>query len=226
MPGYTPLGSLFGKSPIGPIQEHMQVVNEAAEQLPAFFSASEQGDWRAAAAHFKEIRRAERAGDKLKRSVRRHLPQSLFMPVPRGDLLELITAQDEVANIAKDIGGLMLGRQMQFPESLQEPLMELVETCAETISQTTAAIRELEELLEAGFTGREVKRVEGMIRVVAKLEGRTDKQAEALRGKLFKMESELPPVEVMFYYKILDLLTELADTGERVSHQLQVLIAK
>ncbi|MFV0477987.1 MAG: TIGR00153 family protein [Parahaliea sp.] len=226
MPGSTPLGSLFGRSPIGPIQEHMQAANEAAEQLPAFFVASAQNDWSAAAEHFKQIRGAEREADKLKRSVRRHLPQSLFMPVPRGDLLELITTQDEVANIAKDIAGVMLGRQMQFPEPLQTAVMELVETCAETIEQATAAIRELEELLEVGFTGREVKRVEGMIKIVAKLEGRTDKQAEMLRGKLFRMESELPPVEVMFYYKIIELLTALADTGEAVGHQLQVLIAK
>lgn len=226
MAGSTPLGSLFGRSPIGPIQEHMQVAHEAAQLLPLFFETGARGDWSGAEALFKEISRAERSADKLKRSVRRHLPKSLFLPVPRTDLLELVTIQDHVANIAKDISGLVLGRQMRFPEPLQEPLMELIGTCAETTGQALVAIRELDELLEVGFTGREVKRVEGMIKDLEKLEGRTDKQSEALRGKLFKMESELPPVDVMFYYKIIELLAAMADAAERVGHRLQILMAK
>ena len=31
-----------------------------------------------------------------------------------------------------------------------------------------------------------------------------------LRGKLFRMESELPPVDVMFYYRVLSLMGSLA----------------
>ncbi|GAB3283222.1 TIGR00153 family protein [Parahaliea aestuarii] len=226
MPGSNPIGSLFGRSPIGPIQEHMQAANEAAQLLPLFFEASAQGNWPTAEATFKEISDAERAADKLKRSVRRHLPKSLFLPVPRTDLLELVTIQDHVANIAKDTAGLMLGRQMQFPESLQLPLAELVATCGDTVSQALVAIRELDQLLEVGFSGREVKRVEGLIKELDKLEGRTDKQSEVLRGKLFKMEAELPPVDVMFYYKIIELLAAMADAAERVGHRLQILMAK
>lgn len=226
MAGSTPLGSLFGRSPIGPIQEHMQAANEAAQLLIPFFRASADGDWVGAEALFKEISATERNADKIKRSVRRHLPKSLFLPVPRSDLLELVTIQDQVANTAKDIAGLVLGRQMRFPDPLQSPMTEFVTTCTETTAQALVAIRELDELLEVGFSGREVKRVEGMIKELDKLEGRTDKQSQALRGALFKMEAELPPVDVMFYYKIIELLATVADTAERVGHRLQILMAK
>jgi len=226
MPGSTPIGSLFGRSPIGPIQEHMQAAHQAAQLLPTFFDASARGDWTAAEATFKEVSNAEREADKLKRSVRRHLPKSLFLPVPRSDLLELVTVQDHVANIAKDVSGLMLGRQMQFPEALQLPVAELVATCADTTAQALVAIEELDQLLEVGFSGREVKRVEGLIKILDKLEGRTDKQSESLRAKLFKMEAEFPPVDVMFYYKVIELLAAMADAAERVGHRLQILMAK
>ncbi len=225
MPGST-LGSLFGRSPIGPIQEHMQVANEAAQLLPAFGAACSEGDWVRARQLAKQIDKAERAADKLKRSVRRHLPKSLFLPVPRTDLLELVATQDDVANIADDIAGMVLGRQMQYPEPLQEPMRNLLEACCEAVDQAAASIRELDELLEVGFTGREVKRVEGMIKELEKLEARTDKMATKVRAQLFKMESELPPVDVMFYYKIIELLTAMADAAERVGQRLQVLMAK
>ncbi|MEZ5554374.1 TIGR00153 family protein [Haliea sp.] len=226
MPSSNPLSSLFGRSPIGPIQEHMQVANDAAQLLPAFVEAAQNDDWKLAEDIFKRIGEAEEAADKLKRSVRRHLPNSLFLPVPRTDLLELVTIQDHVANTAKDVAGLMLGREMRFPDKLEKHLLEFVRACTATCEQALVAIRELDELLEVGFTGREVVRVEGLIKELDKLEGRTDKQSKALRGKLFKLERKLYAVDVMFYYKVIELLAGLADSAERVGHRLQILMAK
>ena len=82
MPSSNPLSSLFGRSPIGPIQEHMQVANDAAQLLPAFLEAAQDDDWKLAEEIFKRIGEAEEAADKLKRSVRRHLPNSLFLRCP------------------------------------------------------------------------------------------------------------------------------------------------
>lgn len=222
----NPLGNLFGRSPIKPIQEHMQVADQAAQLLTAFMQAKMDDDWDRAQELYQEISEFERQADKLKRSVRRHLPKSLFLPVPRTDLLELVTIQDQVANYAKDIAGIMLGRKMRFPEKLHKGLMEFTAACIATSTQALAAVNELDELLEVGFTGREVKRVETMIKELDKLEARTDKQAIVLRGKLFKLEAELPPVDVMFYYQVIGLLGSLADSAEQVGDRLQILIAR
>ena len=226
MAGSNMLGNLFGRSPIGPIQEHMQVANGAVQLLPDLFRAAAAGDWSAAKILHKEIEQAERAADKLKRSVRRHLPKSLFLPVPRSDLLGLVSMQDSVANTARDVAVIVMGRNMQFPESLQVGLLEFVEACSATSNQALLAIQELDELLEVGFSGREVKRVEAMLKQLDKMERLTDKLAVNLRGKLFKIESELPPVDVMFYYRVMSLLGSVADEAESVGDRLQVLMAK
>ncbi len=220
------IGSLFGRSPIGPIQEHMQMANEAAQHLPELIQASADDDWKRAGEIVKAIGEAEADADKLKRNVRRNLPKSLFLPVPRTDLLALVSIQDQVANAAKDVAGIIIGRHMRFPEKLQPGLLELTETCVAACQKALTAIQELDELLEVGFTGREVKRVEGMLKELDKLERRTDKQAFALRAKLFKLESELPPVDVMFFYRALTLLGGLADNAEKVGDRLQILLAK
>jgi len=226
MAGSNLIGSLFGRSPIGPIQEHMQVAAQAAQLLPELFQAAAAQDWTQVAALHKEIARTERAADKLKRSMRRHLPKSLFLPVPRSDLLELISIQDNVANTSRDIAVLVVGRNMLFPESLQDDMREFVAACIATVNQALAAIQELDELLEVGFSGLEVKRVEGMLKELDKMERQTDKMAMALREKLFRLESELPPVDVMFYYRVMSLLGTLADEAETVGDRLQILMAK
>ncbi len=81
-------------------------------------------------------------------------------------------------------------------------------------------------VLEVGFTGLEVKLVEGMLKELDKLERTTDKQADALRNRLFRMEKDLPPVDVMFYYRIISLLGTVADDAESVGDRLQILMAK
>ncbi len=220
------LGNLFGRSPIGPIQEHMQIAEEAAQLLPQLLQASIDDDWERAEKVQAAIVNAEREADKLKRSIRGHLPKSLFLPVARSDLLELVSLQDVVANTAKDIGVLMIGRKMRFPKKIEKHVVEFAAACVITVNQALLAIQELDELLEVGFTGREVKRVEAMLKKLDKLEGRTDKLAVTLRGRLFKLEADLPPVDVMFYYRVLALLSGIADAAEKVGDRLQILMAK
>jgi len=226
MPGSNPLSDLFARSPIGPIQEHMQIAYQAAQLLPGLFRAAVAQDWDQVRLLQKEISRAEREADRLMRSVRRHLPKSLFLPVPRSDLLELVKIQDSVANTAKDIAKLVRERAMQFPEGLQPDLLEFVDACTTAVTQAQNAIEELDELLEVGFRGREVKLVEEMLKQLDKLERRTDKLGGSLRGKLFAMERELYPVDVMFLYRVLQLLGSLADDAEAVGDRLQVLLAR
>jgi uncharacterized protein len=221
----NPLGSLFGRSPIGPIQEHMQIADQAAQLLPDLFAACDKDDWDEVAEVHGQIVEAERKADKLKRSVRRHLPKSLFLPVPRSDLLTLVGIQDHVANTTKDIAGLIMGRHIRFPDKLQNHVQEFAAACAATSGQALKAIQELDELLEVGFTGREVKRVEDMLKQLDKLEQTTDKQSAQLRARLFKIEKDLPPVDVMFFYQIISLMAAVADDAEAVGDRLQILLA-
>jgi len=204
----------------------MKVADSAAQLLSTFIQATIDEKWESAEKTYKKILKAEREADQLKRNIRQSLPKSLFLPVPRGDLLELVTIQDHVANRAKDVAGVITGRHMQFPAKMQKGIMEFVDTCGATSAQALASIQQLDELLEVGFTGREVKLVEDMLNELNRLEGKTDKQAIALRLKLFKIEDALPAVDVMFYYEIIGLIGGVADAAENVGDRLQILIAK
>ncbi|WIO74377.1 TIGR00153 family protein [Porticoccaceae bacterium LTM1] len=222
----NPLASLFGKSPIKPLQEHMSVVLECAEQLSAFMDASTSGDWEAAAKIHDKIHSTEQQADELKKQLRLHLPKSLFMPVSRSDLLELLSVQDKVANRTKDISGLMLGRKMAVPAQLQPQMKELVSAAIAVVQQASKAINELDELLESGFAGNEIDLIENMVEALDELERKTDQLERDLRHQLFALESELPPIDVMFLYQTIDNIGELADRAESIGGRLQRLLAR
>jgi len=222
----NPFGKLFGRSPIRPIQEHMQLCDQAAQALLEFVDASQRQEWDQAKEAHKQIVSLEREADKVKKSVRMHLPKNLFLPVPRADLLELVTRQDGIANTAQDIASMMITRRMHFPPALEGKLREFLDSCRDASAQALEAVQELDELLEVGFSGREVEIVENMIRELDRIEQQTDKQANGLRRAVYRQEAELPPVDVMFFYQVIDLVAELADCAERVGHRLQILIPR
>lgn len=220
------LGKMFGKSPITPIQQHMETVHNCAQQLQAFISTVLTEDWASAKEQQKQISKLERDADKIKKKIRIGLPKSLFLPVPRTDLLDLVTMQDKIANCAKDIAGLMLGRKMQIPSAMTELMSDYIDGAIATSKQALKAINEMDELLEVGFRGREVSIVENLIEELDRLESNNDKVQIKVRRKLFVLEKELPPIDVMFLYKIIDWIGELADCAQKVGSRLQLLIAR
>ena len=83
------LANIFGASPVQPLERQIDIAYRCAKKLRPFFVAAASGDWDKAAAVRAEIESLEHKADDLKKEIRLHLPKSLFMPVPREDLLEL-----------------------------------------------------------------------------------------------------------------------------------------
>ena len=222
----NPISALFGRSPIRPIQQHMAKAQSCITLLGDFLEASYNNDWLKAEEIQLAIHNTENEADALKREIRTHLPRSLWLPVARNDLLEMLQIQDRLANQARDIAGIMLGRKIEIPEELIECVRDYYQKNLNTSMQALKAINELDELLETGFRGKEATLVEGLVVELDELEHQSDVSQVKLRAMLFQIEDSLPPVHVMFLYKIIDRLGELADISQKVGSRLLLLIAK
>lgn len=217
---------LFASSPIRPMQDHMAKVHECASQLNAFFQAVVKADWQQAEIVKDTIRQLEQDADELKHDLRMHLPKGLFLPVARTDLLALLSKQDKVANISRDIAGVVFARKMQFPEQVNTNLLGLVQRSIDASAQAFKAISELDELLVTGFKGREATLVEEMVMQLDKIENDTDDIQRVLLGEVFALENDLPPVQVMFMYKVIQTIGDLADCAQSVGSRLEMMIAR
>lgn len=222
---FANFSNLFGRSPIKPMQEHMAVAIKAAGQLVGFFEAVTAGDWARASEIQQQVVKFEHEADEIKKQLRLHLPKSLFLPVPRTDLLELLTMQDRIPNRAKDIAGIIMGRKMTIPASMKEQMNEFVRASVAAAEQALTAINELDELLETGFSGRELTVVENMIKELDILEEKADQLEIGVRTSLFALEAQLPPVDVMFLYNIIDWVGDIANRAHDVGGRLQLLLA-
>lgn len=218
--------NVFAKSPIEPIQEHINTVHECAHLLTPFFQAAISNNWHHASKVREQINLTEKKADNLKRQIRLTLPSGLFLPVERSDLLELLTQQDKIANKAKDISGRILGRQLTLPPPIHSPFLTYLDRSLDAVTMAKEVINELEDLLETGFTGREVNIVEKMIRKIDSIEEDTDTLQIKIRRQLFEVEKTLNPIDAMLLYKIIEWVGDLADLAENVGARLELMLAR
>ena len=222
----NPIASLLGSSPFKPMQAHMRIVNECITHVPPLFEALIAGD-QAEVVKIKDLIFAkEQEADDLEHQLRASLPKSLFLPVDRRDLLELLDTQDSMADTAQDIAGLMIERDMTVPEGMAEPLRELVQRCVDACNHATTIIEEMDELIEAGFSGREASKVYEMVDQLNLIEDETDEMGVKLTQALFAKEDEMKPVSVMFWYQMIQWIGDMADNAEKIGNRMRLLIAR
>lgn len=216
---------LFGRSPIAPIQHHMATCESCAIELIPFIRAVSSDNWTDAEIFYRKIVDFEQEADAVKKDIRLHLPSSLFLPIPRSNLLEILHLQDQIANCAKDIGGLMVGRKMIIPAEIQSPWIEFTEVSVAAVSFAKTAMDELNDLIVTGFSGREIEFIEKILEQLHEAEHASDELQVQVRQALFEQEGSLNPVDVMFLYRVIEHIGDLADEAQTVGNRMLYLIA-
>lgn len=227
MPATTnPLFRLFGRPPFKPLQEHMRVVVRCATEVPELFEVLCAGDSEKVEAVRQRIFSLENEADSIKNQLRANLPKSLFMPVDRGDLLEILDLQDSIADTAQDIAGMLVVRKIELPLDMHDPLLDLTRRCVDACQQMAQIMEELDELVETGFRGRESDKVLAMIDQLNAIETDTDAKGLELMKQLFRHEDEMGAVSVMLWLRLIHWVGDLADYAEKVGNRLRLLLAR
>jgi len=226
MKSTSPLAGLLRKSPFKPIQEHMRTVFSCVSLLMPLFEALSAKDGKMINQLAQQIDELETEADKQKSVFRLNMPKTLFMPVDRRDLLNLLRDQDALADDAEKISQILTSRDMTVPEAIKDLLGDLLQGTLEICSEAKLMIEELDELVQVGFGGREHDKVIEMIAGVRTSEHNLDQTLHKIKRALFTAEETLPPVSVMFWYQIIDLLGNMSNQAENMSDRLLLFLSK
>jgi predicted phosphate transport protein (TIGR00153 family) len=218
------IGDLFGRSPVKPMQEHIRAAVATAQAIRPLMEAMVAGDADRIHECRREVDRLEHEADRIKNEIRSHLPARMMLALERRDMLEILDAQDSIADTAQDIAELADQRKMKIPRELAEVFQSLTLQVVATCEQAERIINELDELVETGFRGREVSRVEQMIDELARIETETDDLEERATRRIFEMEDELG-ISTIYWWHLVEWIADMADYAERVGNRLRLLIA-
>jgi predicted phosphate transport protein (TIGR00153 family) len=222
----SPFMQLFGQSPFKPLQEHMRIVVQCANEVPGLFEAVHAEDKDKVEEFRNKIYAFENQADAIKNELRTHLPKSMFMPVDRRDLLEILDIQDSIADTAQDIAGMMVVRDMQLPETIHDPILVLTRRCVDACNQLAMIMEKMDELVETGFRGPEADKVMYMIDELNKIESDTDVLAITVMRRLFQREDEIGAVSTIMWDRVIHWIGDLANFAERAGNRHRLLIAR
>jgi len=220
------LSNLISKSPFGSIQVHMEKTKQCAEELLVYIDAASSNDWDKATESRQKIIQLEKDADGLKAETRDLLPKSLFLFVPRGDLLDLIGLADEIPNTIKDISGLIYGRKMEIPSQLSGSFKDFVTEAVSAVTTASAAIDQLAEVSRLAFGNKASTELDKIISGLDSQEREIDQLEIVVRQQLFDIEKDFPPIDVMFLYDVINKIGELADRAEQLGHRLTLIAVR
>ncbi len=217
---------LFAKSPFGPTQAHLKKSIACAQELRPLFEAAFAGDQDEIQQVVNKINQLEHEADQLKNEIRNSLPKSLFMPVDRRDLLELIHMQDSIADSTQEAAGMLTLKKLKLPEVLQSDALSLIDEVLVTCDMGMAIGSEIDELAESSFGGPEADRVLEMINQLDDAETKSDVIGVHLARELFSLEDQMSPVDIMLWYQIFYTAGQVANNAERMGNRFRLLIAR
>ncbi len=217
---------IFGKSPFGPLQDHMDKIRECVERIDPLFDAVFREDQESVETIAREISKLEFEADQIKNEVRNHLPKSIFMSINRGDLLSVLSTQDDICDVTEDAAVLLTLRKMTMPDSAKEDFRRFLNHVMMTFQQAMEIIGELDNLVEASFGGPEAEKVMKMIDRLGELEHQTDKVQKVVIKNFFTIEDQMKPVALFWWLKILKNVGDIANTSEKMGNRLRLAISK
>lgn len=215
---------LFGKSPFGPLVEHTKKVTECVEVIRPLMEALVNEDYGEIRRLQDQVSKLEYEADTIKHEVREHLPRRYFLPVDRIELEKFIGCQDKIADKAEDFAVILTLRQTKLHPAVMDKFFDFVDQVFQVTNTLLSAAVELKNLAEISFSGAKSGNVLSMLDGLNEEEWKADRIARSLSKDIFALENELDPITLLFYEKMLLVLSEIANEAENAGDMLRTMI--
>jgi uncharacterized protein len=218
------MARLFGRSPFVPLQLHLDKISDCVEAAVALLEKIRLGDVSNVDEEARAISKLEHKADLVKNDIRNNLPRGLFMAIDRGQLLEILSLQDSIADKGEDIAVLMSIRPVKVLESLSEPLGKYINGNLKAFHKLKEVMRELDVLIESGFGGTEANRVNNMIEGVAIAEHECDIMQRELMKNVLDHETELSVGDFFVWQRLLHEIAGISNYSEKLANRVRMLL--
>lgn len=215
---------LFGRSPFAPLHSHMEKVADCVYKLVELFEAVRRGEDQAVSELAARISEMEHQADLTKNDIRNHLPKSLFLPIDRAQLLEILTIQDNIADRAEDAAVLATIKHLELPSAIADDFSAFLAKNLESFEAVRRIMNELHDLLESSFGGLEAEKVRSMVEEVAFREHEADLLQRKLLKALVALEASLSVSNFYLWTRIFEAVAGISNLSERLANRMRMTL--
>ncbi len=216
--------NLFGRSPFAPLQSHMETVNRCVHLLPNLFVALENRETDILEKIAEEISLHEHEADLTKNDIRNHLPKSLYLPIDRGNLLDILSIQDSIADRAEDVAVLLTLAPIELLSAFRDAFIEFLKANIASYDMVLEIIREMHELLESSFGGNEAEKVKEMVEKVGFKEHEVDLLQRRLLKQFFSSEQQMSHSAFHIWQKIFEAVGSISNLSEVLANRVRMTL--
>lgn len=218
--------SMFAQSPFKPLIKHMDKVRGCVLLIKPLFKAQQAMDYDNVLLISEKIMKLEHEADIIKDQIRSTLPKSIFLPVDKRDLDNLLSVQDDIADAVEDLAVLLTIKRLTTPEKIKESLSGVIDHIVDMGLRSCDLIYELDTLLEASFGGREAEKVERDSQDLAHSEWEADKKQFVLAQKIYSDDDPLSATDLALWIEVNKKLGGVADKAEQIGKVLRIFLSK
>ena len=208
------IGGFLGRSPRGPLQEHMLKVQDCVDQLVPIAEAFIQGNVDRVRELCDAIVRLEAEADDIKNAIRRHLSGSVFSAVERQEVTRLLKAQDDIADDTQDLAMMLDVRRTTVPAAVAEEFLDLARGVAACVRTLTDAMNLLAGMPRDVTDADATDAILEAANRVSDREFQLEDQAHCLLRRLFAAEDETDPISVVLLMQAIRDLARIARKTE------------
>jgi len=202
----------------------MDGVARCVHCLPELFEALDEKDQEKLEKVAAETSRLEHEADLIKNDIRNHLPKSLFLPIDRSYLLEILSIQDRIADTAEDVAVLLTIKPLELLPIFKEEFKLFLNKNIETFNEAHLIIKELHELVESSFGGIEAQKVRAMVEEVAYREHEVDLIQRQLLKKFFEAEDELTYMTFHQWQRLFESVASISNLSENLANRVRMTL--
>ena len=218
------MARLFGRSPFVPLQLHLDKISDCVQATVILLDRICAGEEFDVNEEARAISLLEHKADLVKNDIRNNLPRGLFMAIERGQLLEILSLQDSIADKSEDIAVLMSIRPVKVISGLSVDLKAYIEGNVRAFQSVLQVMRELDALIESGFGGTEASRVDKMIDDVAHAEHECDIMQRQLMRNVLEHEGELSMGDFFVWQRLLHDIAGISNQSEKLANRVRMLL--
>ena len=214
------IGKLFGRSPFGQIQQHMDQVSKCIDKMSEVIDAVKAEKFELVENLTYEVSKLEHQADQIKDDIRERLLKRFFMPIDRSEVLEIISLQDSLADTAEDVCKVLTFRKLPFPDYIRDDFDKFFELNINACAICASIISQLDELIEAGFGGTEAERIRSLCKDAAFAEHQADVVQMSLLKQLYAHDAEFSIGEFHLWMRFTRNLGKLSNISENLADRV------
>ncbi|GAB5411082.1 MAG: TIGR00153 family protein [Chlamydiales bacterium] len=166
----------------------------------------------------------EHEADLTKNDIRNHLPRSLFLPIDRSQVLEILALQDDIADKAEDIGNILAMRSLPKMKEMIGLFTKFFEKNLEAFWDARNILKEMGELLESSFGGQEAQKVKKMVESTSFKEHEADVMKRQILKEFFGFADSLKPTDFYLWINLIEEVGSLSHKSESLANHIRMIL--